>query len=75
MGRFAHDGTALLGPAWEKYSQKPFQPLEPGMVFTLEPRLSVPEHGVVTVEDMVVVTRNGVEYLSTPQTELILISP
>jgi Xaa-Pro aminopeptidase len=45
------------------------------MVFTLEPRLSVPEHGVVTVEDMVVVTRNGVEYLSTPQTELILISP
>lgn len=75
VGRFAHDGTALLGPAWEKYDRKPFQPLEPGMVFTLEPRLSVPDHGVVTVEDMVLVTPEGAEYLSTPQTDLILISP
>ena len=28
VGRFAHDGTALLGPAWEKYAQKPFRNLE-----------------------------------------------
>ncbi|HXG01195.1 MAG TPA: M24 family metallopeptidase, partial [Bacteroidota bacterium] len=41
VGRFAHDGTALLGPAWEKYAQKPFQKLEAGMVFTIEPRLPV----------------------------------
>ncbi|RMG35214.1 MAG: aminopeptidase P family protein, partial [Methanobacteriota archaeon] len=34
VGRFVHDGTALLGPAWEKYASKPFQPLEAGMVFT-----------------------------------------
>jgi len=72
VGRFAHDGTALLGPAWEKYAGKPFRPLEPGMVFTLEPRLTVPGRGIVTVEDMVVVTETGVECLSEPQTELIL---
>jgi Xaa-Pro aminopeptidase len=73
VGRYAHDGTAILGPAWEKYSRRPFVPIEAGMVFTIEPRLTVPGHGVATVEDMVVVTRQGAEFLSGPQTELILI--
>jgi Xaa-Pro aminopeptidase len=75
VGRFAHDGTALLGPAWEKYAGKPFEPVETGMVFTIEPRLTVPGRGVVTIEEMVLVNRSGAEYLSTPQTELILIGP
>jgi Xaa-Pro aminopeptidase len=43
------------------------------MVFTIEPRLAVPGRGVITIEDMVVVTGDGVDGLSTPQTELILI--
>ncbi len=73
VGRFAHDGTALLGPAWEKYAQKPFQPLEEGMVFTIEPRLKVPSRGVVTIEEMVVITREGAEFLAEPQKEIILI--
>jgi Xaa-Pro aminopeptidase len=73
VGRFAHDGTALLGPPWEKYAGKPFQTLEEGMVFTLEPRLAVPGRGIATIEEMVVVTRDGAEYLSTPQKELGLI--
>jgi Xaa-Pro aminopeptidase len=75
VGRFAHDGTALLGPAWEKYGQKPYQPLEEGMVFTLEPRLTVPGYGVATIENMVVMTSTGVKYLSTPQKKLIVINP
>jgi len=72
VGRFAHDGTALLGPAWEKYARKPFQKLEEGMVFTIEPRLTVAGKGVVTIEEMVVVTKDGAEWLSRPQTELWL---
>ena len=73
VGRFAHDGTALLGPAWEKYGRKPYLPIEQGMVFTLEPRLTVPGFGIATIEEMVVVTENGAEFLSTPQRELILV--
>lgn len=73
VGRFPHDGTALLGPAWEKYAQKPYQALEEGMVFTIEPRLTVPGRGVVTIEDMVLVTKRGTAWLSRPQKDLILI--
>ncbi len=73
VGRFAHDGTAMLGPAWEKYAQKPFLPIEKGMVFTIEPRLTVAGHGIATIEEMVVVTEDGAEYLSTPQKDLLLI--
>ncbi len=73
VGRYAHDGTAILGPKWEKYAGKPFLKLEPGMVFTLEPRLTVPGRGVVTIEEMVVVTPDGAEWLGVPQKELVLI--
>jgi Xaa-Pro aminopeptidase len=74
VGRFAHDGTALLGPAWEKYANKPFEPIEENMVFTIEPRLTVPGRGVVTIEEMVLVTATGAEFLAEPQKELILIA-
>ncbi len=73
VGRFAHDGTALLGPKWEKYAQKPFQKLEAGMVFTIEPRLTVAGKGVVTIEEMVVVTKDGAEWMGRPQKELVLV--
>jgi len=73
VGRFVHDGFALLGPAWEKYGQRPLAPLEEGMVFTIEPRVTVPGHGTVSVEEMVVVTERGAEFLSAPQTSLRII--
>ncbi len=73
VGQYAHDGTALLGPEWEKYDQKPFQKLEIGMVFTIEPRLTVKERGIATVEEMVVVTDSGADWLSHPQKEIFLV--
>ncbi len=74
VGRFAHDGTALLGPAWEKYAEKPFQTIEKGMVFTIEPRLTVEGYGVATVEEMVLVGDDGAEFISRPQKKLWLIA-
>lgn len=73
VGRYAHDGTALLGPAWPKYAQKPYRELEEGMVFTIEPRINVPGRGIASVEEMVVITPDGAEFLSDAQTELRLI--
>ncbi len=73
VGRYPHDGTALLGPPWEKYAHRPYHKLEEGMVFTLEPRLTVEGCGIATVENMVVVTSIGADFISTPQTKLILI--
>jgi len=73
VGRFAHDGTAMLGPEWEKYGRRPFVPVEEGMVFTIEPRLTVPGYGIATVEEMVVVTGVGATFLSNPQRDLVLV--
>lgn len=72
VGRSAHDGSALLGPDWERYGKLPFIPLEEGQVFTIEPRLYL-EQGVVTIEEMAAVTKDGAEWLSQPQVEIYLI--
>ena len=72
VGRSAHDGAALLGPDWERYGKLPFIPLEQGQVFTIEPRLYL-DQGVVTIEEMVLITKDGAEWLSEPQKEIYLI--
>lgn len=72
VGRSAHDGSALLAPDWERYGKLPFLPLEEGQVFTIEPRLYIPQ-GVVTIEEMIVITASGAEWLSQPQKEIYLI--
>jgi Xaa-Pro aminopeptidase len=44
----------------------PGQPLEPGMVITVEPGIYIPEEGIgIRIEDMLLVTGNGARVLST----------
>ncbi|HTY61240.1 MAG TPA: Xaa-Pro peptidase family protein [Acidobacteriota bacterium] len=73
IGRAAHDGAGLLCPRWERYGTKPDAILESGQCYTIEPRIYVKEHGVATIEEIVVVTEKGVRYLSQPQTEIMLV--
>jgi len=70
LGRVAHDGSTLLGPRWDRYGQTPYGLVEPGNVFTLELGTLVPGRGYVGLEEDVLVTENGLEWLSTPQREL-----
>lgn len=73
VGRVAHDGGAMLGPRWERYGNIPYLPIEEGNVFTIEPRLTIPGFGIATMEEIVWVKKDGVEFLSPPQTEIYLI--
>ncbi|MCL4870249.1 MAG: Xaa-Pro peptidase family protein [Anaerolineae bacterium] len=70
LGRAAHDGATVLGPQWERYTGMCDLAVEAGNVFTLEPHVVVPNRGMMSLEEDVLVTANGVEYLSTPQTAL-----
>ena len=74
VGRTVHDGVAGLYPSWERYGQAPFMELEEGQIFTIEPRLPVEGYGVSTLEEEVYITKNGCEFISEPQKELMLIN-
>ncbi|MCB0745123.1 MAG: aminopeptidase P family protein [Ignavibacteriae bacterium] len=73
VGRVAHDGGAMMGPKWERYGNLPYMQLEIGNVFTIEPRLPIKDFGIATMEEIVWVKEDGVEYLSKPQTEIYLV--
>ncbi|KAA3661787.1 MAG: aminopeptidase P family protein [Chloroflexi bacterium] len=70
LGRAAHDGATVLGPQWERYAGICELPVEIGNIFTLELHVVVPKRGIMSLEEDVLVTETGVEYLSSPQTAL-----
>jgi Xaa-Pro aminopeptidase len=70
VGRFAHDGGTLLGPPWERYGEAPDGIVEGGNVFTLELHVPTANYGQVSLEEDVLVTEAGCEFLSHPQRAL-----
>jgi Xaa-Pro aminopeptidase len=69
LGRMAHDGGMVLGPDNERYGARSKGIVEAGMVFTLEPCV-----GLGMVEEDVVVTETGCEFLVPTQREIYLVS-
>jgi len=73
LGRAVHDGGGVLGPRWERYGSEPFEPVRAGNVYTLEPSIHLPEHGIVSLEEDVVVGESETTFLSRfPRTLPIL---
>jgi Xaa-Pro aminopeptidase len=73
LGRSAHDGGTVLAPRWDRYGAAPSGIVEEGNVFTLEYGTPVPGRGYIGLEEDVLVTADGIEWLSTPQRELWLV--
>ena len=73
LGRDVHDGGALIGPKWERYGNAPMIPLELNNIFTLELEIILPGIGCVGLEEDIIVTENGAEYLCPRQTELVIL--
>ena len=73
LGRNAHDGATVLGPRWERYGESINGEVEVGNIFTLELGVQVPNRGYISLEEDVLVTSNGLEWLTKPQTQLMCI--
>ena len=70
IGRHVHDGGAILGPTWERYGQAPYGEIRAGNVFTIEPTILMSPDPSMLVEENVLVTEDGADWLSERQLEL-----
>ncbi len=71
LGRAVHDGGVHLGPRWPCYGSTTGRAVEAGNVFTVEPGVKT-EAGHIGLEEDVLVTEGGCEFLSSFQRELML---
>lgn len=74
LGRAVHDGGGVLGPRWERYGNAPYENVREGSVYTLEPSIHLPAHGLVSLEEDVVVGPHGAEFLSRFPRELPILT-
>ena len=57
-----------------RFSSMEEQIIEEGMVITVEPGIYIPSFGGVRIEDMVVMTKEGIKNLTHSPKELIIIN-
>ena len=74
VGRQAHDGGVLLGPLWERYGDTPKGVVEEGHVYTLELHVKTKNFGTVSLEEMIVITNNGCNFIVPPQNKFICVN-
>ena len=74
IGRSAHDGATVLGPRWDRYGNTPYGLLKAGNCFAIELGVFVPGRGYIYLEENVLVTESGIEWLSKPQKQLWLVN-
>lgn len=72
LGKACHDGGPLLGPRWERYGNTPDMLVEAGNIYTLELGV-ITSAGYVGLEEDVLVTNDGVVFLSKEQTTMRMI--
>lgn len=73
IGRSVHDGAAIVGPKWKRYGVTPEIPLEEGNIFTVELGIELKNIGYVGLEEDLVVTKEGGQFLCSRQNELVVI--
>ncbi len=69
--RFIGHGIGLELAEFPYLAEGHSYPLEEGMTFALEPKIVFPGQGAVGVENTVVVTSNGFEYLTPLETDIL----
>jgi Xaa-Pro aminopeptidase len=72
VGRLCHDGSTLLGPRWARYGNTVENRVEEGEVYTLELGVMTLA-GLVSIEEMVVITADGCRFLTAPQQTLPIV--
>ena len=73
VGTRTHDGGTLLGPLWERYGNIPKGLVEENMIFTLELNVKTKNYGYVSLEEDIVITKNGCKFLIPRQEKFITI--
>lgn len=78
VGVWVHDVGPYIGPKHPHYGKRIYMRLQVGDVFAVEPGVSTLVPGLgrrerVHLQEMIVVTENGGEYLVPPQEEIVLI--
>ncbi|WP_276301984.1 M24 family metallopeptidase [Halorussus lipolyticus] len=73
VGRNAHDGGTLLGPQWDRYGSAPEGEIRAGEIYTVELGADT-EWGYLGLEEMLLVTDEGTEWLTDPQESLSVLA-